>query len=118
MLQLNLKTTALGLCLVALAACNPGGTSAQVSASATAKTIVMPIRTSQIQLTYDPATPAPVATVAYSRANVPLNEYLNINQELYPAIRSATGCTPQASAGPNQLLPPSQYGVTRIPLQC
>lgn len=118
--SLRLKRLTAIITFTALVACSstPGPSRSNVTTpqSATAKVVIIPIRTSQVTIQFDPAASAPVATVTYARQDVPINELLFLNREVIPVVSRITGCSVTADVPDNQLMP--DLGVTTIPLEC
>lgn len=114
-----MKTITSILMLTALVACGqrqpPLGTPIQQT-STTAKTIVVPVRNTQLRIQYDPAAEPTIATLTYV-AQPAMTDLLFINRDVIPALRRATGCSVAAPAVADNRLLPSE-GRTRVPLNC
>lgn len=112
------RLVAIVTCSTLVACSSPGPSRSDVATpqSATAKIVIVPIRTSQITMQYDPASTEPAATLSYDRTDVPIDELLFLNREVIPVVAQITGCTVTAQVPDNQLLP--DIGVTTIPLSC
>ena len=79
--------------------------------------LTIPIRTSYVNIYFDPNLPTPMAVVAYDQADIPKSDLLFMNTEVLPVVARLTGCQIFMDRVPDtQLLPARQ--LNGIPLVC
>lgn len=107
-----------GIAILALSACGgpaPFATPIEQH-SASAKTVVVPVRNAKLRIQYDAASVPAKAVLTYVEP-VGISDLLFINKEVIPTIHAATGCRVVAPpVADNRLLPTE--GRTTVPISC